>query len=843
MKKENFRRRSMIVLNWNLKFMKNLTFTLLLLSSFIGRLTAQEKTYGTGDLLHGLNKLNVVGSAMYVAAHPDDENTLLITWMANEKKVRTGYIAMTRGDGGQNLLGAEKGDFAGLLRTNELLKARSIDGGEQYFTRANDFGYTKTTEEALETWGKEQILSDLVYRIRKFQPDVLITRFPPDDRAGHGHHSASSLLAEEAFDAAADPKAFPEQLNEVDTWQVKRLVWNFYNRGFTNTPPEDEGKYLRIDIGGFNPLLGESYGEIGSRARSMHKSQGFGSALFRGERIETLRHTKGDPAENDLFDGINLTWGRIKGGEIVTKLIEDIKHNFNPEYPEASVLALNQLYKLMQTLPESPMLTYKMAELSELILKFAGIHAEINAEDYNVSSGDTLKGNFRLINRSNLKVSLDSYAIPKLDFEVGQKNVLENNKRVQLEFELAVPEITEISQPYWLKDEHPKGYYIVSNQKMRGLALSPPAFIGKILLNIEGLILEKEIPITFKYVEPSIGEIYRDFLVSPEVTVTPNVGSLVFSNSSPQEALVTVKSAGDYKKGKVSLDLPKDWSSSPLSQNFELSKKNTETVLKFQITPPKTASKASVTVKATISGKTFDHSLNTIKYAHIPQIETYPKARIEVVKLDLKKKGQRVGYIVGAGDDVPQALKQIGYQVVLLSEEDLNKNLSGYQAIIVGIRAYNTNNWLPFYQNKLMEYVKNGGNVICQYQTRGGLNDFRNEMGPFPFDIGSDRVSQEDAEVRFENTESPILNSPNKISSSDFEGWVQERGLYFARDWSKEYQTVFSMNDAGESPKSGSLIHAKYGAGNYVYTGLSFFRELPDGVPGAYRLLANLISL
>ena len=258
--------------------MKKLTFALLIASFVINTLSAQQKIQSTGDLLHGLNKLKVLGAAMYVAAHPDDENTLLITWLANEKKLRTAYTAMTRGDGGQNLIGNEKGAYAGLLRTNELLEARKIDGGEQYFTRANDFGYSKTTEEALSTWGKEQILSDLVYRIRKFQPDVIITRFPPDNRAGHGHHSASSVLAEEAFDAAADPAMFTEQLNEVTVWQAKRLVWNYYNRGFRNTPPTDSSSYIQVDIGGFNPLLGESYGEIGSRARSMHKSQGFGAA-------------------------------------------------------------------------------------------------------------------------------------------------------------------------------------------------------------------------------------------------------------------------------------------------------------------------------------------------------------------------------------------------------------------------------------------------------------------------------------------------------------------------------------------------------------------------------------
>ena len=825
------------------KLMKKLSLLLLLLTCFIVRSFAQNQNYSTGSLLQGLDKLNVVGTALYIAAHPDDENTLLITWLANERKVRTGYIAMTRGDGGQNLIGTEKGDYAGLLRTRELLGARSIDGGEQFFTRANDFGYSKTTEEALATWGKEQVLADLVYRIRKFQPDVLITRFPPDERAGDGHHSASSLLAEEAFDAAANPKAFPEQLNEVDVWQAKRLVWNFYNRGFTNTPPEDDSDFISMDIGAYNPYLGESYGEIGSRARSMHKSQGFGAGLFRGERIEILKHTKGEAAKEDLFDGVNTTWSRIKGGDIVTKIIIDIKRNFKPEMPAASVPALNQLYKLIQTLPESPIVDTKLAELENLILRFSGIHLEINAKDYNVSPGDKLSGTLRLINRSFLKASLASFDIPSLEYKLNEEKQLSDGERLEIPFTVAVPKSMAISQPYWLKEEHPIGNYVISDESLKGLPLSPPAIVGQIKLNIEGLILTINKPIDYKYVEPSFGEIYRPLEVSPTITLSPNTNSLVFNSTKAQDILVTVRASEELVKGNVYLELPNGWSYSPSNASFNLKEKNSESVIKFSVIPPKEASEGQILIKANANGQTFEHARNSIKYDHIPQTTTFPKAEIELVKLDLKKKGKKVAYIQGAGDDIPEALKQIGYKVDFLTEEDLSKDLSSYQAILIGIRAYNVHEWLPFYHNKLMNYVKNGGNLICQYQTSRGSESFTEKMGPYPFKLSRDRVSEEDAEVSFLRTDEPILNTPNKIGAADFDNWVQERGLYFASDWEANYRGVFSMNDKNESPKSGSLIYTKYGSGNYVYTGLSFFRELPAGVSGAYRLMANLISM
>ena len=804
---------------------------------------AQIKQYQPGQILHDLEKMKVLGSAMYIAAHPDDENTLLITWLANEKKVRTAYFAMTRGDGGQNLIGTEQGEYAGLLRTHELLGARSVDGGEQYFSRANDFGYSKTTEEALKLWNKDLVLGDLVYRIRKFRPDVLITRFPPDERAGHGHHSASSLLAELAFDAAADPKAFPEQLKEVDIWQAKRLFWNSYNRGFTNTPPDDDGIYLKYDIGTYNPLLGESYGEIGGRARSMHKSQGFGSALSRGERLEFLRLTKGEKPENDLFDGVNLTWSRLPGGQQVEILLNDIVRGFNPANPSASVPLLNQALTLLEGMGNDPLVQQKKNDLVQIILRAAGIYAEVNATDYAYNPGDSAKLKLSLLNRGNCEVKINNLQLPEIGENETYNEKLEKHILRQKEVEILIPQNFPITQPYWLQEPHALGNYTISNEKYRNLPMSPPALSGHIDLVIDGKSIAFTLPVNYKYVEPSKGEIYRYLEIRPAVMVTPQVESMLFANSDVQELVVSVKAGTSQVKGTVTPNISEGWMATPASLPYEIEEKGAEQVLTFKITAPKGASEAQMIISASFEGKNYQRGIHIIKYDHIPEITTFPVSEVRLVKPDFIVKGSRVAYVMGAGDKVPEALTQMGYEVTLLDEDNLSQNLNGFDAIMIGVRAYNTKDWLTNYTEKLNQYVFNGGTVICQYQTASRFGGFQKNIAPYALQISRDRVSEEDAEVRFIAPDDVLLNKPNKIAPKDFDGWVQERGLYFADEWAPEFKPVLSMNDTNETPKEGSLLHARYGSGNYIFTGLSFFRELPAGVPGAYRLLANLIAV
>ncbi len=818
---------------------KNLTLLLIIYYSVS---LAQTKQMHTGEILHNLKRLNVVGNALYVAAHPDDENTLFITWLNKEKMVRTGYIAMTRGDGGQNLIGAEQSEYVGYLRTHELLGARSIDGGEQYFTRANDFGFTKTTDEALATWGKEQILADLVWRIRKFQPDVLVNRFPPDNRAGHGHHSASAVLSEEAFKAAADPARFPEQLAFVKTWQVKRVVWNSFSPNFQNNQPE--GSYIKIQLGDYNPLLGKAYTEIAAEARSMHKSQGFGSAKTKNQRVDYALHKAGEPAQNDLFDGIDLSWKRIAGGEKVEILVNQAIQNYRIENPSASVPALLGIYEAIDKLEKNVWSDYKKVEVRNLILACSGLWFEANPVDYSVSPNDKIKVNVNVVKRSNTNIILQKINFKGTSKDSTMTSALAYNTALVMPFEVQIPANQPITQPYWLMEKNEKGIYKVDNQEFRGLPVKPADLTCEYTFSIENKTFTFETPLTYKFVEPSDGEIYRYFEVRPEVMV--NIGEKVyaFGDNQAKEIAVTLKAGKKDVKGSATLEIPKGWKLEPASIEFELKDKNEEKKVFFKLTPPANASEITLKAIAKTSSGTYNRGIVVVDYKHIPTLTLFPQSEAKALRIDLKRKGNRIGYISGAGDEVPAALQQIGYQVTQLTESELEKDLSGYDAIIVGVRAYNTEDRLKFYQDKLIKYVENGGNMVVQYQTNaffGGLKV--NNMGPHPFGIGRNRVTDETANIKFLKPEHPLLNAPNKITQKDFEGWTQERGLYFSDKWSDKYETIFSMKDGNETEQEGNLLYAKYGKGNYVFTGLAFFRQLPAGVPGAYRLFSNLISV
>jgi LmbE family N-acetylglucosaminyl deacetylase len=824
------------------KFIKKMSFFCSLFYSTIN-VHAQQQAISSSEIYQNLEKLSTLGNALYVAAHPDDENTLLISWLSKEKKVRTAYIAMTRGDGGQNLIGAEQGEYVGLLRTHELLEARKIDGGEQYFSRAVDFGFSKQTEEALGTWGKQKILEDLVYQIRKFKPDVIINRFPPDERAGHGHHSASAVLSAEAFDAAADPTKFPEQLKSVSVWQAKRLVWNSFNRGFTNSEPTD-GPFIKIPLADFNPLLGKSYSEIAADARSKHRSQGFGSAPTRNERYDFAVSIKGEPAKDDLFDGIDLTWNRTLGGAIVDAELNVILKNFDFTNPSKSVSGLLKVYKLIKNLPESVYKADKLKECVGLIMACGGIYCEVNASTYMVSPGQSLKLFSNTVNRSDIDVKLEKLEISGS----AQKDTtlainLEYNKNQDFAMEINIPQNAAITQPYWLQTPSEKGFYNLSNEKFRGLPMAPDALWADYTLNILGEKINYAHPIKYKYTEPAIGEIYKYLEIRPEIMLNLDQKVYIFADNNPKQINITVKSNVANINADVKLNLAKDWKYSPAVIPVTFSEKNQEKQIFFTVTPPENTSETEIKASAITSNGTFGRALKTIKYEHIPELNVFPEAKAVANKIHIVKKGQNLAYIAGAGDDVPASLKQIGYDLTFLNENTIKGNLAKFDAIIVGVRAYNTEDWLTNYQNTLFEYVKSGGNLIVQYQTQAFYGVVKTkDLGPYPINIGRGRVTEEDAEMKVINKNELILNFPNIITNKDYEGWVQERGLYFAEKWSDKYTTVFAIKDSGETELEGSLLYTKYGKGTYIFTGLSFFRQLPAGVPGAFRLMANLIS-
>ncbi|CAM4287205.1 N-acetylglucosaminyl deacetylase, LmbE family [Pedobacter westerhofensis] len=780
------------------------------------------------EIRQGLAALNVTGSVLYIAAHPDDENTRLLTYLSKEKKVRTGYLSLTRGDGGQNLIGTEQGDLLGLIRTQELLAARRTDGAEQFFSRANDFGFSKTSEESFKIWGKEQILSDVVWVIRNFQPDVIITRFPEDARAGHGHHQASAILAREAFAAAADPKRFPEQLKFVKIWKTKRIVWNTFNFGGANTTSDDQ---IKLDVGVFNPLLGKSYGEIAAESRSNHKSQGFGSALQRGSAIEFFSPVAGDAAQKDLFEGLDFKLDRNKGTEKAQQMLNAINAAYDAAAPAKSIPALLQLKEEVKNLP------FKHQQLDELILACAGIWMETTTPEPAYALDDSVPVLVSVISRVGagfpMKITLQ-------DLSRGKVSDLNPNQMATQTVILSARSIG-ITQPYWLKQTHPTGSYLIDSLNHLGMPEAPAPSAGVYRISFGKQFIDITRPIVYKHTDPVKGELYQPLVIAPPVTATMTEKSFLFSNNTPKKITVQLKSFKEGLKGLISPQVPAGWKVSPEKVEIDLPAKGTVKNLEFIITPAGTVSSGKLSIWAAVDGKTYNQGLKVLSYDHIPVQTLFPFAEAKVERADLKFAGMNIGYIAGAGDLIPESLTQIGYHVTWLTEKQvIDGDLSAYDAIITGVRLYNISDQISAMQPKLMEYVKNGGTMLVQYNVNGTLKF--NDIGPYPFRLTRDRVTDEDAKVSFLAPNDAALNFPNKITAKDFDGWIQERGLYFAGDIDSHYVPVLGMNDIGEPSGNGSLLVAPFGKGKFVYTSLAFFRELPAGVPGAYRLFVNLIS-
>jgi LmbE family N-acetylglucosaminyl deacetylase len=815
--------------------------TFLLSVCLISQLYAQN----SAEVLQSLKKLNTVGSVLYIAAHPDDENTRLLAYLAKERNLRTGYLSLTRGDGGQNLIGKEQGEALGVIRTQELLAARRTDGAEQFFTRANDFGFSKNPEETFSIWNRDSILADVVLTIRKFKPDVIICRFPITGEGGHGHHTASAILALEAFDAAADPTKFPNQLMYVQVWQAKRIFWNTFNFGGTNTTAPDQ---LKIDVGVYNPLLGKSYGEIAADSRSMHKSQGFGSAKTRGEAIEFFKLLKGEPITKDLFEGINQTWTRFTQTSKFKELLNDVITKYNPQNPEKIDDDLVSFYKQLQTLDESDAnirywKTLKLKECETLLLTCSGLWMEAYAADYMAVPGNDVLITAQILKRNNSDAKINAVNYFNKTDSITVLN-LKTNELYTFKHKEKLATTIPFSNPYWLTDKHTIGMYTVNNKQLIGKPENDAAVKVIFDVMINDLNLKIERGLVYKYTDPVKGEVYRPFEILPPATINISDKVFAFSSLIAKDISFTVKANTANVNGTVQIKVPEGWMINIKNPDFKLANKNDEVIIDATLTPGKNNMQGTLQASLTIDGKTYNKSIKRIEYDHIPYQFILSDAEANIVHVDLKKTGNFIGYIPGAGDDVVACLKQIGYDVTLLTDELLSKeNLSKYNCIITGVRAYNTNERLQIHYNKLMEYVKNGGNLIVQYNTNNRIGPVGTKVGPYPFTISRDRVTDDNAEVRFTNPKHVALNSPNIITQKDFEGWVQERGIYFATDIDKNYETIFSMNDPKEKASDGSLIIGKYGKGNFAYTGLVFFRELPAGVPGAYRLFINLISL
>lgn len=829
-----------------------------LLAPMTGHGQAGSPKTGAAELLRAIERLAVVGNVLYVAAHPDDENTRLLAYVSGEELVRTAYLSLTRGDGGQNLIGAEQGPLLGLIRTQELLAARRVDGGEQFFTRARDFGYSKTPTETLAIWNREAVLTDAVWVIRQFRPDVIITRFPTQGLDTHGHHTASAILAEEALRAAADPGFAKEQLQTVGVWQAKRLFWNRSPWG--RLASDDLSKFVKLDVGGYNPVLGVSYGELAADSRSMHKSQGFGSARSRGPSPEYFLplypQSSDGKLPQSLFEGIDRSWRRVPGGEKLALTLAQAAKEFDPRRPSGVIPTLLRARAELSLLPDSPWKAPKLRELDDVILGCAGLHLDSIASDYVVVPGEELKVTLSAIVRAQLgasSVRIREIKLPGagtvpigVDLSVGVP--------WQLERSVAVAKETEISNPYWLSAPPDAGMYRVAERdKLQiGQPENLPSLPVEFVLDVrssDGKVETLRVmrSVLFKWTDPVAGERLRSIEVTPKVMVNVDAQVLMFTDATPRPLRVRLKAGQDKVAGELRLSLPTTYVAEPKQVAFSLASKGEEQEVLFQVRHreklPSASLDSTLTVEAIIEGQTYSRGLLRIEHPHIPIQTLFPSATVKLVGVSLQKTRKKIGYIAGAGDEVAAALKQVGFDVTLLSEDAiLRQPLGQYGAIVIGVRAYNVNPRLPFYREKLMQYVSAGGNLVVQYNTSNRLGKLTVPIGPQPFEITTDRVTDENAEVKVLLPGHPILEKPNKITATDFAGWVQERGLYFADKWDAAYQAPLGMHDPGEPERRGSLIVARHGKGSFVYTGLSFFRQLPAGVPGAFRLFANLIS-
>lgn len=816
-------------------------FSLLVFLSCLGVFVkGQPVQWNAAQIKAHLEKLDVLGSVLYIAAHPDDENTRLLAYLSNGKQYQTAYLSCTRGDGGQNLVGNEQGSELGLIRTQELLAARRIDGATQFFTTANDFGFSKSAKETLKFWDHDRILGDVVWAIRKFQPDILICRFPEDRRAGHGHHWTSAILAHEAFKAAADPKQYPQQLKFVKPWQAKRLLWNTFNFGQHNTTAPDQ---FHVEIGDYNPLLGKSYGEIAAESRSMHKSQGFGSAPSRTQSFEYFTTIAGDAPKQSLLDGVNTDWARIKGGNAIGPMVQAAITQFKMDQPEKSVPALLRIYQALQALPAGHWKDQKLTETKQLIVSCLGLFADATIKSAVCVPGETVPVHIRIVNRSDIDIKLRRVNLGQRNEDLNQ--TLKKGIESTVEQSLIISDTASITQPYWLLESHPTGYYNVPDPVLVGMPMNPPPYQVGLDIDVSGVTLPLLLPVLYKHTEDVEGELYQPLVVAPPVVVNLTQKIYLLSKEQAEKSiLVQVEGFRDEISGKLHLDVPPQFEVIENDIPFKLAKKGDEWNARFKVHLKEgfdSSAGFDAQVTAIVDGKSYTRGIEVIQHSHIPTITLFPKAVVRLVAMDLKTNGKEIGYVEGAGDLIPEALTALGYHVTIIKSAAVSQEvLSHFDAIITGIRAYNINELLKPLQPKLLEYVKNGGVLLVQYNKNGRL--VTNQPGPYPFDITSDRVTEEDAKVKFLLPDNPAMQYPNKIANSDFDGWIQERGLYFTQNADSHYQRLFEMHDVDSSPLDGSTLICNYGKGKYVYSCLDFFRELPAGIPGAFRLFVNLIS-
>jgi LmbE family N-acetylglucosaminyl deacetylase len=838
----------------------------LLLTQLPARLSGQQQPFtGTPEMEQRLRQLNELGTVLMIAAHPDDERTAVLAYFARGRYMRTAYLSLTRGEGGQNLIGSEQGAQLGIIRTHELLAARKIDGAVQFFTRAIDFGFTKTASETLEKWGHDRILSDVVWVIRRYRPDVIILGFSGTPADGHGQHQVSAMLGKEAFAAAGDAARFPDQLRYVQPWRAKRIVRAEFNfgggrgpiqpgiqppPGARPTPPQPAFPTFpplppagAVNTGEYNPILGYSYEELAVLSRSMHHSQGTGAMRHPGPGSADFTLVAGAPSSKDLFEGIDTTWGRLPGGAAVAPILADAIGSFEPAHPERVLPQLVKARPLIAAISD-PLAKIKLAELDEAIAGCAGLWVEAEAHSAEVTPGAQAAFTTTVLNRSAASVSLNSASVEGMfnDALPAKPATLGINQAATIEFARAVPASQPYSQPYWLAKPPSGDVYSVDNQMLIGLPDTPPVLQVRVKLTVDGAPIEILRPVHYRYADRAEGERTRPFVVVPAVAVDLPESVALFPEARARRVHVAVKANVAKASGELRLDLPAGWKTEPRSRPFQIDAAGEQREMTFEITPPSGETVANVRAVASVGGRDIASGMQVIAYPHIPAQTLFPPSDIKVVRANIRVTARRVGYIMGAGDEMPECLRQLGLEVTLLSDSDLAQgDLSRFDAIVAGVRAYNVRAGLRANHARLLDYVRNGGTYIVQYN----IPDPELNIGPYPITIPGGnqyRVTVEEAPVTFPHPDSRLLQAPNHINPKDFDGWIQERGLYFATEWDKRYETVLASHDPGDKPMQGGELWTRYDKGVYIFTAYSWFRQLPAGVPGAYRLFANMVD-
>ncbi len=796
-------------------------------------------TFGQGlpssVLYHELLKLKETKRVLYLAAHPDDENTRLIAYLANGEHAQVAYLSLTRGDGGQNLIGKELGLALGMIRTNELLKARETDGGRQFFSRAIDFGYSKNPDETLNNWEREKLLSDVVWIIRRFQPDIIINRFTTTPGTTHGQHTTSAILGVEAFSKAADPSVFPEQLESVKPWQPKRIFWNAYNWGGQYEP--EEGKtYHQFPVGDYNPLLGTTYSQIAADSRTMHKSQGFGSTAQIGEGTDHIELIEGEPFDDDPFEGVPNRWNQLKEGQTIQASIDKILENFDFTEPQNNLKGILSLKKLLDSQNSVAVwLKEKQDHINQIILDLLGVRSELIVRKEIGFPGESIEAELIFNNPSEVPINVENLAGSQV-IEINQ--TAKSNQLITQKITLEIPEDHPVSQPFWLENPLDGSHYDIRDPEKIGLPVNPYQVGKKLMLTVDGQKISTDLPVMFKYNDQVDGEVRQPFVLVPEVNVSLNKDNIYLIDGADHSLQIELTFEEEIHPGDLQFEGLKPDQYKVIQKQTDETRKRI--VYDVQLLGSETEKKEVLVSYITDQGKKYNLNTNRILYKHIPNLTYFTTTSFGLINLDIKVSNQKIGYISGAGDDVPDVLRDLGYSVTYLDNSDLNKEiLAEYATVIVGIRAFNVNQALAENLNQLMEYVKEGGNLIVQYNTSSPL--LTRSLGPYPFSLSRDRVSVEDSPVQADLSH-PVFSFPNQIQLTDFDGWVQERGLYFTSDWDSSYSTPLTVKDPDEDPKKGALLFAEYGKGTYTYSGISWFRQLPAGVPGAVKIFVNLIE-